>query len=268
MNVYLDFEATQYKENIIAIGAHCAYGDFDCLVQPPKGDKITSYITQLTNITKEMLVDAPTIDTAFYDLYQWLTQVSDGPTFFHVYGDMDKIFLEHAAAQIDDPCLKDFASSLAASVIDDSLKVRRFFHTKAIGVYRALRYFIPELPEQDHDPLNDAIALAQLMNYISYTTPLEDCPFEECKPQLKKEKSEHQKRQYTITVTHLTDSAAKQKIFHSYGEATNRAFTKIRAKYPNATLTTVKKHVAKAIDTNGSYMGWGWQKEYIVEKEK
>ena len=45
MNIYLDFEATQFGEHIIAIGAHCSLGDFDCLVKPPQGGKINKFIT-------------------------------------------------------------------------------------------------------------------------------------------------------------------------------------------------------------------------------
>ena len=44
MDFYFDFEATQFNENIIAIGATCDYGSFDCLVRPPEGDKITKFI--------------------------------------------------------------------------------------------------------------------------------------------------------------------------------------------------------------------------------
>ena len=54
MDFYLDFEATQFKSNIIAIGCSCEYGDFDCLVRPPRKDHITPFITNLTGISKEM----------------------------------------------------------------------------------------------------------------------------------------------------------------------------------------------------------------------
>lgn len=267
MNIYLDFEATQFKENIIAIGAHCVNGDFDCLVQPPKGDKVTNFITQLTGISKQLLVDAPTAEWAFYDFYQWLTEVSEGPVFFHVYGDMDKVFLKNTAETIENPCLKDFVLNLAESVIDDSVKVRHFFHTKAIGVYKALRYFIPELGEQDHDPLNDAIVLARLMNYVSYMKPPEDCPFEECKSQPKKPKQsgEKVKRAYTITITHTTDAIAKPKTFNTCGDAINWAYQKTLRKSPDASRHTIQKHVLRAIEKDGTYMGWHWHKKYIGE---
>lgn len=265
MDIYLDFEATQYKENIIAIGAHCVNGDFDCLVQPPKGDKVTNFITQLTGISKQLLVNAPTTEWAFYDLYNWLMEVSEGPVFFHVYGDMDKIFLKNTAETIENPHLKDFVLNLSESVIDDSVKVQHFFHTKAIGVYKALRYFIPELGEQDHDPLNDAIVLARLMNYVSCMKPPEDCPFEEYKPQPKKS-GEKVKRAYTITITHMTDAVAKPKTFNTCGAAISWAYQKIRKNNTEASQHTVQKHVLKAIENSSVYMGWRWQRQYQEEK--
>lgn len=69
MDFYFDFEATQFKENIIAIGATCEYGSFDCLVRPPKGDKVTKFITDLTGITPEMAETALSLDEAFFDLW-------------------------------------------------------------------------------------------------------------------------------------------------------------------------------------------------------
>ena len=133
MNIYLDFEATQFKENIIAIGAHCKYGDFDCLGKPPKGDRITNFITELTGISKDMVDTALDIETAFWDFHNWVYEVSsNGPTFFHVYGDMDKVFMANSLKHIQNPYLKRFVENLTDSLIDDTKTVKRFFHSNAI----------------------------------------------------------------------------------------------------------------------------------------
>lgn len=261
MDIYLDFEATQFKENIIAIGAHCINGDFDCLTRPPRDDKLTNFITQLTGITQEMLEDAPAAEEAFYDLYQWLAAVSEGPTFFHVYGDMDKIFLQNTAKYIDNPGIKQFVLNLANSVIDDSISVRHFFHSSSIGLYRALRYFIPDLDEQDHDPLNDAIVLALLMERIKVSNPPEGCS---CAEQPKKLKNTTTtKPSYTISVIHTTEPNAKPQMFSNYGDAINWIHKIISKRCPDVKKGNIAKRVKRAIDTNSIYMNRQWSKTMI-----
>ena len=60
MNFYVDFEATQFSGHIIQIGCVNENGQqFQSLVKPPEGEKITEFITNLTGITNEMLAEAP-----------------------------------------------------------------------------------------------------------------------------------------------------------------------------------------------------------------
>lgn len=264
MNIYLDFEATQFKENVIAIGATCAYGDFDCLVCPPKGDKITNFITQLTGITKEMAYNALSYDEAFYDLYLWITDMMEqaqSPVFYHVFGNMDKVFLKKSVPYIHPKFLQDFVNNLADSLIDDSVQVCRFFHTKAVGVFKALHYFDAYLmPNQDHDPLNDAIALKYLMNYISIAHPIEECPFEENKPKPKVIDNGDISRT-RIIATHTSDKNAKPRIFYSIDAATDWALQKVRVQSPLAGKKNVTKKINKAIRNNTAYLNWKWRME-------
>lgn len=272
MNIYFDFEATQFSERVLAIGASCEYGDFDCLVSLYKKDKLTPFITQLTGITKEMLVGAPNAEQAFTDLYDWIgemTKEADTPIFYHCYGDSDAAFLINTANKMEQSKTRNFVLNLAESLLDDSHKVKKFFHSKAIGLHKALKYFEPELLDQTHDPLDDAILLRQLMEHLDSAEALDECPFEECagevgKPKKKKlPEIKNDKRHYMVVITHATDEKAKPKRFGSAAIATDWAYQKTLKKTPNATRKTVQKNAQKAIDNEGCYMGWKWHKEYI-----
>lgn len=268
MNIYFDFEATQFSDHIIAIGATCENGDFDCLVSSFK-KKITPFITELTGITKEMVENAPTADEAFADLHNWICEVGseDEPVFYHCYGDGDKGFLHKTAEKLNNPVLVEFAHNLADSLIDDSKTVCRFFHTKAIGVYKALRYFEPELPEQDHDPLNDAISLSRLITYIKTSNPLEEYPFVENDQIVKTKISYQPKGYYYITAISTTDIAMKPKFFDSYGEAATWLTDRLKKKSPTVKRENVLKRMTTAIEQNKNYAGFDWLKTIVKQKE-
>ena len=259
MDIFLDFEATQFKENVIAIGAYCECGSFDCLVRPPKGDKVSKFITGLTGITKEMSKTALPAEEAFFDLYQWMQEVGkdQSPIFYHAFGKMDEIFLTNTIQHIQNPEVCLFVENLAASLIDDSKKVCKFFHAKTIGVFKALKYFEPDAPNQDHDPLNDAIALSKLMSYIYSTPELTECPFVEnayIEPKINPPKKK-------IIAIHKTDKRAKPRYFFSEEDAINWAFNRVQKITCGAKRETVAHNLLKALVRQDSYLGWCWIEE-------
>lgn len=59
MNFYIDFEATQFSEEIISIGCVSENDKmFYCLVKPSDPKKITKFITELTGISAEKVKDS------------------------------------------------------------------------------------------------------------------------------------------------------------------------------------------------------------------
>ena len=91
MKYFLDFEATQFSNEIIAIGCVNENNQtFYSLVKPKK--KITDFITSLTGITNEMLEDAPSSDKAFSAFYDWLNH--NEPAEFYCYGNCDIDFVK------------------------------------------------------------------------------------------------------------------------------------------------------------------------------
>lgn len=261
MDIYLDFEATQFTENIIAIGASCEYGEFDCLVKPPHKKELTKFITNLTGITLEMIEYALTPDEAFYDLFFWISEMAQEaigePIFYHTYGGMDKIFLQNAAKNIvQNAVIKDFVEKLSHSIIDDSYKVCRFFHAKTIGVHKALSYFEEDLDSQDHDPLNDAIILNKLMDYLFLIKPLDSNPFELPKPnntnQTPSMLGKYSARQINVKNAPIIP-------FDCFDDAVNWIYKKIKKNNPDSIRKNVKKHLKNAILNNRQYHGYFWK---------
>ena len=68
MKFYIDFEATQPENEIIAIGAVAENGaTFHTLVNPQLSS-ISTYVSQLTHISAKDLEQAPDINKALIDL--------------------------------------------------------------------------------------------------------------------------------------------------------------------------------------------------------
>ena len=271
MNIYFDFEATQYSDHIIAIGASCLtsdYQNFFCLVSS-FANKMTPFITELTGITKEdLLTNGIEADEAFVKLWHWIrriTSMSDEPIFYHCYGDGDKNFLRKTADKIKDRYVAEFVNNLAESLIDDSKAVCRYFHTKAVGVFKALRYFEPDYPEQTHNPLQDAIALLNLIEHIREAKPLLDCPFIEGEKK-EKEPSFTPQNYYYITAFSTTDVCMKPRFFNSYGEAADWLTTRMKRKNPEVKRENVLKRMKNAVDNEKEYAYFNWTKT-IVRKE-
>lgn len=164
MNFYLDFEATQYSERIISIGCIAENGArFETLVKPVKNEKVNAFITQLTSITNEMLVNAPTADEAFNAFYEFVKNNNDGGTpTYYCYGNSDARFIKRTVAGMSDFQAIMFASSIQALLVDYSAVVKSYLSTRGLALKKlvALIRQVDEV-EQNHDALDDAMMLKE-----------------------------------------------------------------------------------------------------------
>ena len=103
MKYFIDFEATQFTNEIISIGCVREDGNsFYALVKPKKQKAITPFITDLTGITKDMLENEKSSDEVFENFFDW--------------------FFEIGFSEI---------------VFDDSGKIEAFWHSKRNGFENA-----------------------------------------------------------------------------------------------------------------------------------
>lgn len=176
MKYFVDFEATQFSNEIIEIG--CIREDGETFKSYVKADKkLTNFITNLTGITQDMVDNAPTSDEVFAQFYNWLR--NDTEIEFYCYGNSDIDFVKRNLSKT-----VNFEAQAALSVIgmalnDYAITVKNHFGLiKPIGLVKVLAHYRGvESIDQGHDALEDAIFLKEVFEYISAEGEIEECPF-------------------------------------------------------------------------------------------
>ena len=169
MNFYLDFEATQFSHGIISIGCTTDNGEtFSTLVKPSKPEELTTFITELTGITNEMLSDAPSADDAFNQFFDWVISVNDNqaPQYF-CYGDSDAKFIEQTVKYMTDTRAISFAMSVKAMLVDYSSTVTNYLAVQRIALKKVVA-LIEDADEavQSHNALEDAEMLRKVVKEL------------------------------------------------------------------------------------------------------
>lgn len=172
MFFFLDFEATQPENEIIAIGAVAENGaTFHTLVKPQLSS-ISPYISQMTHISAEDLEWAPDINKALIEFDAWMmTQESNIMNCrFISYGDDDK-FVKSTLPAISNEHAFTVAAILMAKIEDCYEATRQFFHGP-IRLIHAYNYIQSIETEQKHNPLEDALMLQKVYEYTHSHSPL------------------------------------------------------------------------------------------------
>lgn len=172
MKFYIDFEATQPENEIIAIGAVAENGaTFHSLVKPQLSS-ISPYISQMTHISAEDLETAPTIDKALIDFDLWVMRQENEimRCRFISYGDDDK-FIKSTLPAITNDHAFTVAAVLMAKIEDCSAETKRFFHG-TIKLVHAFNYVQAAETEQKHNPLEDAMMLQKVYEHMQTHDPL------------------------------------------------------------------------------------------------
>ena len=179
MKFFIDFEALQYNNFIISIGCVCENGNqFSSFVKPPKGKKVSNFITELTGITDETLANAPPIDEAFNSFYLFIIDncatTSEKPEYF-CYGDTDSTFIKDSMKYINDIQIYTFAQALSHSLVDYQKTVKSFFITpNNIALKKVYTLIKEEETVQHHDALEDAMMLSEVVNKMKAKCRPED----------------------------------------------------------------------------------------------
>ncbi len=172
MKFYIDFEATQPENEIIAIGACAENGaTFHSLVKPQLSS-ISPYISQMTHISAEDLEWAPDINKALIEFDAWMMAQESNimNCRFIAYGDDEK-FVKSTLPAITNEHAFTVAAILMAKIEDCSGETKRFFHG-TIKLVHAFNYVQSVETEQKHNPLEDAMMLQKVYEHMQTHEPL------------------------------------------------------------------------------------------------
>jgi inhibitor of KinA sporulation pathway (predicted exonuclease) len=181
MKYFIDFEATQFSNEIISIGCSREDGkEFYSLVKPEKR-KLTKFITNLTGITQEMVDEAPTADEVFSQFFDYLE--GDSELNFYCYGNTDIDFIKKTLENTTDFKATAALSMIGMNLKDYSKSVKLHFGLhRNIGLVKVLAYYrgVDEI-HQDHNALEDAKYLREVFLNIENEEFVEGDPFPEYK---------------------------------------------------------------------------------------
>lgn len=168
MNFFIDFEATQFSQRIISIGCVAENGErFSTLVKPVNKDKVNVFITELTGITNDELLKAPTADEAFEQFYNFVEK-HNGNTYpqYYCYGDSDGDFIAHTVKYMTSFKAITFALSLQKSLVNYAALLKNSLKLNNPMSLRAIYYvLVPTEQEQQHDALEDAEMLKTIFEH-------------------------------------------------------------------------------------------------------
>lgn len=174
MKYFIDFEATQFSNDIISVGCVRENGDeFYSLVNPQK--KITSFITELTGITDEMLQQAPLAEKVFSDFFDWCASIEDDLPVFYCYGNADINFVRKNFNKSQNFKAKSILGYLYSDIYDYEPMVRKHFGLiQAVSLIKVTNYYKKEELTQHHNALADARMLKFVYEQVNEHSPGED----------------------------------------------------------------------------------------------
>lgn len=265
MKFYIDFEATQPENEIIAIGAVAENGaTFHSLVKPQLSS-ISPYVSQLTHISPEDLEKAPNIDKALIDFDLWMmSQESDiMKCRFIAYGD-DSKFVKSTLPAITNDHAFTCAAILMAKIEDCYDETRKFFHG-TIKLVHAFNYVQSVETEQKHNPLEDAMMLQKVYEYTQTHEPLPAHPLNKNFSEIVDYKSPS-----GVFYCRGTGKNAKERSFTSCEAAIDWLIKDVmRAKEPETIhRDRIMKNIMKAIRTKKAYCSLKWRRVKEEEQAK
>lgn len=265
MKYFIDFEATQFTQEIISIGCVREDGQtFYSLIKPKKMNSMTGFITNLTGISKKDLINERKSDDVFQDFFEWLNKDSSMAEFY-CYGNSDIDFLKNSLEKRT----TNFKAQAALSIIitnlkDYSIVVKEYFGLdQRISLKKVIKYFYPKEEFIFHNALSDAEALRKIYFSVEKNKKVIGIPFPRYveNPRFK---SPEDFIKYNI----ICLEENKKIIYESFEDASNDILDKISKEYrvfPNK--KNINKKILKAINSKEKYFRKLWSVEIKTEED-
>ena len=261
MLFFLDFEATQPENEIIAIGAVAENGATFYSLVKPQLSSISQYVSQLTHISAEDLEKAPNIDKVLIDFDLWMMRQESDITKcrFIAYGD-DSKFIKSTLPAITDDHAFTCAAILMAKIEDCYDETRKFFNG-TIKLVHAFNYVQSVETEQKHNPLEDAMMLQKVYEYTQTHDPLPAHPFNPAFEAIASSKSAKMPSG-TFFCRTSAKKTAQVYTFATCDDAIDWLITEVmKAKEPERIhRDRIMAHIMKAIRTKNRYCNFLWDR--------
>lgn len=259
MKYFMDFEATQFEQEIISVGCVDENGrEFYSLVKPHSMRKMTGFITELTGITSEQLRRAPDADEVFSDLYDYIDK-SERAQFF-CYGNCDGRFISVSLRYVKTFKAQCMLGLIYGSLTDVSPELSSIFKTnQSISLYKLSDYY-GATEERNHHALSDAKLLKHVYEH-SRGEELEECPFPEYVRINKNDKIPSPQPEQVKNPNVLAIHGDRTYGFSSYGKAADWIITEVLPKNAMITLGTksnISNRIVQAVANGNKYHGYTW----------
>ena len=260
MKYFVDFEATQFSNEIIEIGCVREDGaEFKSYVNAKR--KLTDFIKNLTGISQETIDAAPSSDEVFRNFYQWLK--GDTNIEFYCYGNSDIDFVKKNLSKTTDFEAQAALSMIGMALNDYAVEVKRHFGIiKAIGLVKVLAHYRGvESIEQNHDALEDAKFLKEVYDCIQAEGEIEECPFPDYQKKVVK-KPIQPKVEVPKGVPYIA-RIRKNQVVETYATMDEAVTWIINQASENQRgemkPENVAKRVRRASGQNQPYISWKWK---------
>ncbi len=268
MKYYMDFEATQFEQEIISVGCVDECGrEFYSLVKPHSLRKMTGFITELTGITTAQLIRAPGADEVFSQLYDYIDKT--GRSDFFCYGNCDGRFIRMTLKYVKTFKAQCMLGIILSSLTDVSPEISRIFKTnQTVSLYKLSDYYGAP-GERNHNALSDAKLLKHVCEHCK-DEELAECPFPEYVQVGRAVVSKAAAPQEQVKNPHVTASMGDSMIsFSSYGKAADWVITELLPKNTVITLGTksnISNRIVQAVANGSTYHGYTWSSPVKSDK--
>jgi DNA polymerase III epsilon subunit-like protein len=256
MKYFIDFEATQYTQEIIQIGCVREDGQkFSSLIKPRHLKNVTRAITELTGIAKNDLAHERNSDEVFSELFDWICR-DRTPAKFFCYGSSDLIFVKNNLKK----CTKSIRAQAALSIIAESLTdvanlVEEHFRLEKVpSLKKVMGYYYPEDEHVCHDALSDAEMLYEVYQAMMNEEKIRGIPFPEYigTPIFK---SQEDLDRFVIV---RSGNGKGEVVYKTLDKAKEFIIEQVRKHSCEINHTNAQKKILAAINNKKKYFGYEW----------
>lgn len=266
MKYFIDFEATQFTQEIISIGCVNENGkEYYSLIKPKKMKNLTKFITELTGITQEMLVAERNSDEVFAEFFDWMQKdCNDSVAEFYCYGTSDKEFLrKNLKDRTNNFKAQAALSMIMGNLINYSMNVRTHFGLiKDVGLSKVADYFnSSEIASiQNHNALEDAKMLYKVYLGVENEKEIIGIPFIEYRGLPSSISRDMDLTSFNIERFNNGEHEAN---YGSLEEAIDYIINDLGNK---GNRKNISKKIVNAINCKRVYCGFEWKINYKKEK--